>query len=237
MIIDKLIINNDELQNKIIGLIENKKSGIVTYLNQHCYNVYSKDKKYRQLLGSAEIVYPDGVGMYFFLKYIAGKNPERIDASSINANLIKYLIEKNINMFLIGGNFESFVFSESSKARSFIKGYSNGYFSEDEKQNIFKIIGEMNTNLIFIGMGVPKQELLAKELLNHFNNSLIICVGNFFEFYFETIRRAPNFIRRIGMEWLFRLFTEPLRLWKRYIIGIPLFICRVLKYKIKSLNP
>ena len=83
-------------------------------------------------------------------------------------------------------------------------------------------------------MGVPQQELFAEKLLRIPDSKVVICVGNFLEFYFGTKKRAPVFIQKIGMEWLFRLITEPGRLWNRYLIGIPLFIFRILKLKFEG---
>jgi len=80
-------------------------------------------------------------------------------------------------------------------------------------------------------MGVPKQEIFAEKLSQSQNSKVIICVGNFFEFYFKLKKRAPVFVQNIGMEWLFRLFTEPSRLWKRYLIGIPVFFFKIFRIK------
>ncbi len=234
---ERLIIKKDEIINTIKRLVENKQPGLVTYFNQHCFNVYYKNEKYKKLLDSDFFVYPDGVGVYFLLKYLFKKNPDRIDASSLNNQMVKYFANKKVSLFLIGGNFDISIINEAIKRGLNFKGYHKGYISESEKKLLIEEIHGNEIQIILIGMGVPLQELLAKELLNNFNNSLIICVGNFFEFYFGTIKRAPRFIQKIGLEWLFRLFTEPRRLWKRYLIGIPLFICRILKYKIKSLKP
>jgi N-acetylglucosaminyldiphosphoundecaprenol N-acetyl-beta-D-mannosaminyltransferase len=77
-------------------------------------------------------------------------------------------------------------------------------------------------------MGVPLQEKIAFELSKRINGLQIICVGNFLEFYFGTIKRAPKFLHNSGFEWIFRLLTEPRRLWKRYLIGIPVFIARII---------
>jgi exopolysaccharide biosynthesis WecB/TagA/CpsF family protein len=81
-------------------------------------------------------------------------------------------------------------------------------------------------------MGVPKQELFAEQLIRTSNERVIICVGNFLEFYFGTKKRAPYFLQKIGFEWMFRLLSEPKRLWRRYLLGIPLFIYRVIKIKL-----
>jgi len=98
---------------------------------------------------------------------------------------------------------------------------------------LIRKINESCADVILIGMGVPKQELLAYELSEKVKVDLIICVGNFFEFYFDTKKRAPELLRNSGFEWVFRILIEPKRLWKRYLIGIPLFLYRIYKMKLK----
>ena len=81
-------------------------------------------------------------------------------------------------------------------------------------------------------MGAPKQELFTYKLSKSTNTNVYLCVGNFFEFYLGTVKRIPKKFRNNGLEWFYRLFHEPKRLWKRYFIGIPLFIFRVIKFKL-----
>ncbi len=110
-----------------------------------------------------------------------------------------------------------------------ICGYQDGYFEQSETYELIDKINASGAQVIMIGMGVPKQEILASKLSNSVKLNLILCVGNFFEFYFGTKKRITENFRNIGLEWIYRLLSEPGRLWKRYIIGIPLFILRIIK--------
>ncbi len=87
----------------------------------------------------------------------------------------------------------------------------------------------MDPEVIFVAMGVPMQELFAVELSHELSGKIIICVGNFFEFYFGNIKRIPKYLKNVGIEWLFRLISEPRRLWKRYLIGIPIYLFSIMK--------
>lgn len=91
--------------------------------------------------------------------------------------------------------------------------------------------------VVIIAMGVPKQEIFAYKLSALINVKLILCVGGFLEFYFRTKKRAPKFFRRIGIEWFYRMIRDPTRLWKRYLIGIPVFLFNVFKMRLKVTNP
>ena len=131
-----------------------------------------------------------------------------------------------------GGNFdEESLFNETRKKGIKLIKYLHGYFDNSQTENIIQEINKFNTQVILIGMGVPLQEMFAEKLAVSSPNKIIICVGSFFEFYFGTKKRTHIFLRKIGLEWLYRLLTEPTRLWKRYLIGIPLFIYGILKIK------
>ena len=137
----------------------------------------------------------------------------------------------------MGGNFDKKFIQEETKKRGInLVAYNTGYFEEIQTDSIITELSNIKTRVFIIGMGVPHQELFAEKLLRIPDSKVVICVGNFFEFYFGTKKRAPVFIQKIGMEWLFRLITEPGRLWNRYLIGIPVFIYRVLKIKYSKNN-
>ena len=80
-------------------------------------------------------------------------------------------------------------------------------------------------------MGVPLQEKFTSEHLDEFNVSVVWCVGALFEYFAKITPRAPVWMRKAGLEWLFRLIVEPARMWKRYIIGNAIFILRTLRFR------
>jgi N-acetylglucosaminyldiphosphoundecaprenol N-acetyl-beta-D-mannosaminyltransferase len=232
MILNKLLTDQREVINKVTDSIDGQQSLLLTYLNQHCFNIYNSNKEYRKLLDTQFTIYQADHGMFLALKYLFGKKINKIDATAMNQIILNELIKKKISLIIIGGNFDKkFGQEKCSKEKINLVGYQKGYFEENQTDRIIKDLNELNTNVFIIGMGVPKQELFAEKLSQGSNNKVVICVGIFFEFYFGTKKRAPLFIQKIGFEWMFRLFTEPRRLWNRYLIGIPLFLYRILKVK------
>ena len=230
MIINHLLLTSEEIFSEINQSLEKQKSLLLTYLNQNSFNIYFKNENYRRILDTQFKVYQADSGVYLFLKYLKKKKISRIDGTSLNANILNEIIKKKIQISFIGGNFsESFIKEECNKRKINLTGYHNGYFDETSATNVINKVNEFNSRIYFIGMGVPKQELFAYELSRIQNDKIIICVGNFLEFYFGTVKRAPVISRKLGIEWLFRLITEPKRLWKRYLIGIPEFIYRAIK--------
>jgi N-acetylglucosaminyldiphosphoundecaprenol N-acetyl-beta-D-mannosaminyltransferase len=230
MIIDKLILSPKEILTEFNKRAKEQKQLLLTYFNQNSFNIYHQNKRYKELLDGYFKVYQADSGIYFFLRFIKKKKITRIDATSMNEEILKEIVKQNLSISFIGGSFsEGFISEESKKRKINFAGYYHGYFKEDQIPSVVELVKQFNSQIYFIGMGVPKQELFANRLWENSRNKIIICVGNFLEFYFGTKKRAPLVFRRLGIEWLFRLYTEPGRLWKRYMIGIPEFFFRIIK--------
>ena len=230
-IFDQIHISDKDVIDLFISSLKSSKRLFLTYLNQHCFNLYSTNQVYRNLIESKFIVYADGVGINLASKILFKKIYKQFNATDLNERFIKILIDEKNKFFIIGGNFnEDDVRSHFNLNENFV-GYHPGYFSDSEIGIISEKICILKPDVVIIGMGVPKQEIIAAKLSKLIDASLFLCVGNFLEFYFGTIRRIPIRFRNKGIEWIYRIFQEPKRLWKRYFIGIPLFIFRVIKYK------
>ncbi len=234
-IFEKIITNENEIYDLIIKSLNEKNNVLISYINQNTFNIYYSDKNFRKLLDEKFIVFSDGIGIYYALRFLGIKKIQKFNASDLNYDLMDYFINKGKNIFLIGGKFKTnFIFKKAKEKGLNLVGYENGYSKEEHIGSIIKEINNTKPDVIIIGMGVPKQEFFANRISEHINCSAIICVGNFLEFYFGTIVRAPKFLQNIGLEWLHRLIVEPKRLWKRYIIGIPLFVIRIFILKINK---
>ena len=105
-------------------------------------------------------------------------------------------------------------------------------FSDEDNRAMIKAINDANPDLLWIGMTAPKQEKWAYQ---HWNELNIHChcgtIGAVFDFYAGTSKRAPLWLQEHSLEWLYRLLKEPKRMWRRYVIGNPLFLWNVMKEK------
>jgi N-acetylglucosaminyldiphosphoundecaprenol N-acetyl-beta-D-mannosaminyltransferase len=229
MILDTLIKTDDQVRDLVLNKRNLNENLLITYLNQNCFNVYKNHLDYAKIIDNQFNTYADGFGIYLALQLFKYKNLKRFNASDLNEEIIHLLNRERERIFIVGGNLKDKQISEAAKDGMNICGYQNGYFGKDSEGQIIQKIKSKNPDVIFIGMGVPKQEFFAVKLSLEVEGKLIICVGNFFEFYFQNIKRIPKLLRNIGIEWLFRLITEPKRLWKRYILGIPQFTFYIFK--------
>lgn len=230
MIINNLLLTTEEIFSEIFESFEKKSGLLLTYLNQNNFNIYFKNKGYKELLDTKFKVYQADTGVFLFLKCLNKGNVTRIDATSVNKKILIKIIDMKIPICIIGSNYsEDFINEECAKRNINLAGYQHGYFNDSDKERIINKIKLLSSQVFFVGMGVPKQEIFASELNKALENKVIICVGNFLEFYFGTIKRSSKIFQKLGLEWMFRLITEPGRLWKRYLIGIPQFIFRSIK--------
>ncbi len=233
-ILGKLLTSSQEIMELLKNSINQKEKLLVTYFNQHCFNIYTTNKEYQYLLDNRFVVYADGFGINLASRFLFSRKYKLFNATDLNDEIISYLIKSKIRFYIVGGNFSDDIIKSKLKSVESFVGYSNGFFIESDLNAIAEKIKLSKANVIIFGMGVPKQEIISERLSKSINASLFLCVGNFLEFYFGTVKRVPYKYRNKGVEWLFRVFQEPKHLWNRYFIGIPLFIFRVIKFKFSN---
>ena len=102
-------------------------------------------------------------------------------------------------------------------------------FSEEENRIMVEKINEQVPDVLFIGMTAPKQEKWAYQNFNQLNVGNVCCIGAVFDFYAGTSKRAPKWMINMGIEWLYRLISNPKRMWRRYLIGNTKFILTIMK--------
>jgi len=236
--IDVFFANYNEILNEIFS----EDIRTVTCANQHYLNLAYKNKDYRKNLNSFDLIFPDGVG----LKWAAGitdysdivKKLERINGSDIYPEIINRIFNKNLSLYILGDSqivLDSAFKNIMDTFRGIkITGAHHGYFDLYD-ESIIEEINSSNPFLLIVGLGAPRQEEWITRWKDKLNARKIVAVGGGLRVFAGDRRRGPVWVRNIGLEWLVRLITEPAKTWKRYIIGIPLFIYRVLKQRFQKL--
>lgn len=228
-------INNTSAERFMARVIEHAKSGekfFVTYLNAHCVNQYFEDEQYATIVDQADIVYADGMGVVYGAKYLGVHLTERVNAGDFFVDFCKSCAKYDLSLFFLGTKTRYL-----KRARKNIKkrvkglkivGYQNGFFKREQTNEIIDKINSLKPDILIIGMGVPYQEKWSHENLDKLDVGVVWCVGALFDYFGGGFLRAPEFMRRIGLEWLFRLILEPRRLWRRYVIGNFSFLRKIL---------
>jgi N-acetylglucosaminyldiphosphoundecaprenol N-acetyl-beta-D-mannosaminyltransferase len=225
----------EELKNRILGILTSKNRGYIIYANVNSINLAGSDPELRNILNSSGILYPDGYGVMLASKILGNTFREKITSTDFFINFCEELAGKNISMYFLGGKP-----GVAQKARQklqasipalTITGECHGYFDTEAEEKIIEKINDARPDILVVGMGTPKQEKWIYHNRHRLNVPVCWAVGAVFDFISVSIARAPCWLRKINLEWLYRLSREPKRLWRRYLLGNPLFVFRVVKFK------
>ena len=236
----KLNILDFEIDTSINQLDINSKSLLVNTINPHSYCVTKKDEFFKETLQQSDVLIPDGIGIVWAVRFLTGQRIQRITGADLHAYLLNMLNQKGGKVFYLGSMqstldaIEARIKNEFSNIR--FAAYSppyKTYFSEEENQLMINSINRFSPDVVFVGMTAPKQEKWAYRHKEKIDANIISSVGAVFDFYAGTIKRAPFWMQKVGMEWLHRSIINPSKLGKRNMFSNPEFVWDVLKYKLK----
>lgn len=200
------------------------------FLNAHCVNIMERDADYAAALRSADLVLPDGAGIAAALRMRGRHLLANLNGTDLIPELCRRLAEENRSVFLLGGRpgvAEAAGFALRQAAPGLeIAGTQDGYFTPAREDEIIARINASGADVVLVAMGVPLQELWLARHAGRLRAPLCAGVGGLFDFLSGRIPRAPAALRRTGLEWTYRLYQEPARMWRRYILGNPEFLCR-----------
>lgn len=204
----------------------------VAFVNAHCINEMHRSHAYDKAVRSADIILPDGSGMALATKLVCGNSCSNLNGTDLAPALFEAAQEKDLSVFFLGaqpgvaqrvcGNIKQ------QFPRLKIAGARDGYFTEQETDAVIASINAAKPDILLVAFGVPKQDIWLAENAHRLSANIIMGVGGLFDFLSGRIPRAPVFLRKTGLEWTYRLYQEPMRMWRRYILGNPIFIARAI---------
>jgi len=228
-------ITLEEVIEKVKELIKKGKTSYIVTPNAAHIVLLQKDKEFRKVYENAELVLCDGQPIIWISKIFGEPLKERITGVDLLFSLLQLSSKEKYGVYLLGAKEGIIKRTVENLQKKFpelrIVGYHNGYFIDDEK--MIKEINERSPDILFIGMGFPKQEKWIFKYIKNLDIKIAVCIGGVFDIVAGKTKRAPVWMQKIGMEWFFRLIQEPKRLWKRYLIGNTLFLWLVFKEFIK----
>jgi len=215
--IDVCVTTYEELKKCIRNDIEqNKKSYIVT-VNPEKVIKASKDKSLKKILNGAKYQIPDGVGIIYASKIKKGKIKSRITGIDTMEMICELCNEENFKIFMYGAEEEVIEKAKAKLENKYpninICGYINGY--ERDTTKIIDNINNSGANVLFVALGSPKQELFISKNINDINCNIWLGVGGSCKVISGKKKRAPRWMRKKGLEWLYRLIKEPKRFFRQ----------------------
>jgi N-acetylglucosaminyldiphosphoundecaprenol N-acetyl-beta-D-mannosaminyltransferase len=225
----------DELLARIIGWIgDGGPTRRVMYVNAHVLNESREDARLRAALQEADLVYCDGYGVRLAAKALSADIPHRMTGADWIWDLAALCAERDASVYLLGGDPGVAAQAGQRLRRSHpdlrVVGTHHGYFEmgSGHDERVIEDINACRPDMLLVGMGTPKQEIWAQRTVDRLECSVLWGVGALFDFVSGRMPRAPASLSDNGLEWIFRLAIEPQRMWRRYLVGNPVFLSRVL---------
>lgn len=217
---------------------------LINTINAHSFNTAQKDELFAEALKNGDYLIPDGASIVKACRWLNAKSQpkERIAGWDLFEFEMERLNRKGGRCMFMGSS-PKVLKLIVEKAKTLypnieVVTYSPPYkpeFTEEENRAIVHAINDANPDLLWIGMTAPKQE---KWTYSHWDELNIHChvgtIGAVFDFFAGTYRRAPRWWQEHSLEWLYRLVKEPRRMWRRYVIGNPLFLMNLRRERGKS---
>lgn len=225
---------------ELLGIIENainlKKKIKIGYTNPHLVRLSYKEKNLKKVLNAFDINHIDGTGLTIAFRLLNNKIVSRFNWTDHAYTFLSDCEKKEWSIFFLGGDQATVSQAVQTVKRFFprlkVAGFLNGYNGLNDDS--VSVINQSSPDILWVGLGSPKQELWVAKNFEKFQCSVIQCVGDIFSHIVGNRFRGPTFLRKLGLEWFFRLVQNPVKYFDRYVIGIPYFLFLVARYKIKN---
>ena len=220
--------------SRVIEMVQDWSAGqqsrYVCAANVHMLMEAIDSTEYRQIVNSADLVTADGMPLVWMMRLKGQRDQPRVYGPTLMLHVLEVAARERISVGFYGGAPEileallrrmqaryvglNVAFSCSPPFRA---------ISQEEDRAIVEQFNQSGARILFVGLGCPKQEIWMAEHRGKVN-AVMLGVGAAFDFHSGLKPQAPDWLQSIGLEWLFRLFTEPRRLWKRYLYYNPRFV-------------
>lgn len=232
-------ISKNQLISTIVKWGKKHKKAKVLNMNTYGVVTFLNNKKYADIINSADIIYPDGWGPVIASKFERSKLKSRMTGGDFIHDLLKTIEKERLKIYLLGCEHETVKKTSLSIRKRYpiikICGYKSGFFDRKSETKIVNNLKKVKPNIVIVGMGIPIQEHFINKNWENLPDAVYLGMGGIFYYIAEIKSRAPVWMRKMSFEWLYRLFQEPRRLWRRYTIINIKFIYYVIQFSILKL--
>jgi exopolysaccharide biosynthesis WecB/TagA/CpsF family protein len=227
-IIQKLRVVNEAGDERALidSLSRVESTTVLGFVNAHAMNLVAGNADYYQALSAADVLLRDGSGMSILFRRLGLEPGLNMNGTDLIPKLLAAFKGRRVAFWGTEDPFLSTAVqhSEAVYAVNVVSAH-HGFAEIDTYINLAR---QVQPELVVLGMGMPKQEAVAARLAASGVPCLVICGGAILDFLGGKVSRAPRWVRLIGCEWVFRLASEPKRLFRRYVMGNPVFLLRTL---------
>jgi len=209
-------MSGEAVRDALEGILSSSdgRTRLVITANPIMVMTAKEDPEFRSILREADLLVPDGIGLLWAARRLGTDLPERITGT----DLASYLIERRpaARLYLLGGKpgvaQRARERIESSSPGAIVSGCHHGYFQSQEEDRVVSDIRAAGTEVLLVGMGSPRQEKFIWRNREKLGAKVAIGVGGVLDVLSGEVRRAPPFVQKAGLEWLYRLACQPSRL-------------------------
>jgi N-acetylglucosaminyldiphosphoundecaprenol N-acetyl-beta-D-mannosaminyltransferase len=205
----------------------------VYFVNAHTLNLATEDPTYRRALNDADFVYGDGTGVRWATRLTHGRSPrDNVNGTDLVPALLESTAGRGYRHYLLGASGPVVERAARQCGRLFpgwtVAGHHHGYLDRAAEARVVDEVNALGCELLLVGMGNPLQEQFIARNRSRLRVPLCLGVGGLFAYWAGDLTRAPAWMRKAGSEWLYLMLAQPRKL-RRYAVGNPLFLSRVLR--------
>jgi len=232
-----------DLLRAILGFAERGEHRRVSYVNAHVLNQAHSRPELRRSLQASDLVYCDGYGVRLAARLIGLPVPHRMTGADWIWGVAALSEAAGRSIYLLGSDPGASSEAAAELRRWYprldVRGTHHGYFElgSSHSERVLEHIAEHKPDLLLVGMGTPQQELWVDRYFDRIEAPVVWTVGALFDYLSGRVPRAPHWLADNGAEWIFRLAMEPRRMWRRYLLGNPAFLRRVMDERQRRRTP
>jgi len=229
--IDNLSFNDTFEKSKL--LLETNETDMIFTPNPEIIMLARNDENFKNILNSASICTPDGIGVVYGAKILKTPLVERVAGFDLATTLIEYAPQAGKSIFLFGAapSVADTAAKKLVEKHSTLKiaGTRNGYFKDEETPEIIEQINQSNADILFVCLGAPKQEKWIFDNRDKLNVKLALGLGGALDVFAGNVKRAPKIFIKLNLEWFYRLLKQPSRIGR--FMALPKFMITVMRSK------
>ena len=222
----------DETLDWIDGTVASRRRGYVCVAAVHTVMVCQEDPELREAVLRADFTVPDGQPLVWAMNALGHHLPSRVYGPELMDRACARAAKTGLRMYLYGGRNQGALVQLALNLRrrypglQIVGGYAPPYreLTSEEEDAVVDEINRSGADLVWVGIGVPKQEKWMARMRDRLQPPVLVGVGAAFDFHAGLVPQAPDWMQRVGLEWVYRLIHEPRRLWKRYARYNPRFV-------------
>lgn len=225
-----------EFIQQIFSLVMHKIPSYVCFANVHMVVEGYKDITFQKIVNNANVAAPDGKPVSLFLQYFGKLNQDRVCGMDLFPDLLQEAERLGKSIYLYGTTDELLTTIIQKAKKEFPSLKISGFYSppfrnlsEEENISIIAKIKATSPDLVFVSLGCPKQEKWMAQNRDNIG-ACLLGVGQAFKVYAGVEKRLPKWMRNLSLEWLYRFYLEPQRLWKRYLFTNSYFLFLTFQY-------